>query len=368
MNIRIGNIFDSHAQTLVNTVNCVGVMGKGIALEFKKKYPEMFIDYKNRCEAGTVKPGIPYLYTDNRGTSIINFPTKQHWRSPSKYSYIVNGLDYFRKHYKEWNIRSVAFPPLGCGNGGLDWQDVGPLMYSKTADLNVEVEIYAPYGTNSAFTTEEYLKNHIADVAKDISGKSNIIINKYWYLILYVVQQLNQDKYALNVGRTIFQKICYVLTRNGIPTGFHFTEGNYGPYSSEVKDAIKALSNANLMNERQLGKMVETVVTPNFHLNELDYTTDELQKTSDTVNLLSRIKNTEQAEMISTILFSFDELRQYNSAVTEKAIFDHIHDWKKWWGNAKDDEIIDTIGDLAILGCIQPDRSKDTLVQEKDLF
>lgn len=231
-----------------------------------------------------------------------------------------------------------------------------------------DVEIYAPYGTKPQYVTENYLKNHLAEAERDISGKGNIKINKYWYLILYVVQQLNHDKYSLNVGRTIFQKICFVLTRNEIPTGFHFTEGSYGPYSPEVKKAITALSNANLMGEKQLGKMVETVVAPEFRLNKQAFTSEELKRTEETVDLLSRIKNTDQAEMITTVLFTFDELSQKNTAVTEKAIFDHIHQWKKWWKDAKDAEIIDTISDLASLGWIHPDHSKDTLIQEKDLF
>lgn len=368
MKIRIGNIFESHAQTLVNTVNCVGVMGKGIALEFKKRYPEMFNDYKIRCEEGKLKPGIPYLYEDTRGTSILNFPTKQHWRSPSKYSYIEEGLDFFREHYKEWNIKSIAFPPLGCGNGGLEWSDVGPLMYTKLADLDIDTEIYAPYGTDPGMITEQYLKGHVTEAAEDISGKNISKINKYWFLILYVIEKLNQDKYSLNVGRTIYQKICYILTRNGIPTGFHFREGTYGPYSPEVKRSIQALSNANFMSERQLGKMVETVVNPDFHLDKQMFTQDEMKRTENTIDLLSRIKNTDQAEMISTILFAFDKLSEENDGVTERAIVDHIHQWKKWWGNTRDREMINTIGDLALMGYIRPERGTDKLMEEEDLF
>ena len=88
MIVKIGNIFESHAQTLVNTVNCVGVMGKGIALDFKNRYPEMFKEYTELCAQKRVKPGVPYYYSDLLGASVINFPTKDHWRSPSKLSYI----------------------------------------------------------------------------------------------------------------------------------------------------------------------------------------------------------------------------------------------------------------------------------------
>lgn len=280
----------------------------------------------------------------------------------------MNGLDYFCDHYRNWGIKSIAFPPLGCGNGGLEWSDIGPHMYSKLNGLGIEVEVYAPYGTDSEMIKEDYLRNHIEDAVQEIKGKGSIKLNKYWYLILYVVQKLNQDEYSLNVGRTIFQKICFVLTRTGIPTGFHFSEGFYGPYSPEVKEAINALSNANLMNERQLGKMVETIVNPRFRLNKRSFTTSELKKTNATIDLLSRIKNTDQAEMISTVLFTFDELNMKNSRVTEKEIVEHIHQWKKWWENTKDNEIIETIGDLASLGWISPDRSHGTVVQEEDLY
>jgi hypothetical protein len=93
--VLIGNLFETSMQTLVNTVNCVGVMGKGVAKTFKENYPSMFDDYKQRCEHKHVKPGVPYFYKDMLGVSILNFPTKDHWRSPSKLSDVINGLDVF---------------------------------------------------------------------------------------------------------------------------------------------------------------------------------------------------------------------------------------------------------------------------------
>lgn len=111
MVVKIGNMFESNCSTIVNTVNCVGVMGKGIALEFKKKYPEMFMEYVLKCDRGEVKPGIPYVYQDN-GISILNFPTKDHWRSPSRLSYVIDGLNWFVDNYEKYGIDSIAFPPL----------------------------------------------------------------------------------------------------------------------------------------------------------------------------------------------------------------------------------------------------------------
>lgn len=146
-----GDLFESDMQTLTNTVNCVGVMGKGVALEFKKRYPKMYKDYQARCKNNLVKLGEPYLYEDEPTlfednspcVSILNFPTKNHWRNHSNINDIANGLDYLAAHYKEWRITSIAFPPLGCGNGGLNWEDVCPLMMNKLEPLDLQAEIYA---------------------------------------------------------------------------------------------------------------------------------------------------------------------------------------------------------------------------------
>ncbi len=137
----IGDLFETQAQTRVNTVNCVGVMGKGVALEFRKRFPEMYQDYLARCEADEVKLGRPYLYRDRSGVQVVNFPTKSHWRAASRLADLERGLDYFVAHAKEWKIASVAFPPLGCGNGGLEWAEVGPLIYSKLHEADFDVEV-----------------------------------------------------------------------------------------------------------------------------------------------------------------------------------------------------------------------------------
>jgi O-acetyl-ADP-ribose deacetylase (regulator of RNase III) len=141
-----GDLFTTQAQTLVNAVNCVGVMGKGLALAFKQRYPAMYKDYAARCKAKQVRLGEPYLHRDPTGPLILNFPTKDHWRSPSRLPDIASGLDYFAEHYKECGIKSIAFPQLGCGLGGLKWVEVGPLMSGKLERLDCEIEAYAPHG------------------------------------------------------------------------------------------------------------------------------------------------------------------------------------------------------------------------------
>ena len=142
--IKTGNIFETECSTIVNAVNCVGVMGKGIALEFKKRYPDMFNEYVKLCRDGQVEPNKPYVYFDKSGIKILNFPTKNHWRTKSKLSYIVDGLDWFVENYLGYGIESIAFPALGCGNGGLSWKEVYSTMNEKLKPLPIYIEIYSP--------------------------------------------------------------------------------------------------------------------------------------------------------------------------------------------------------------------------------
>jgi O-acetyl-ADP-ribose deacetylase (regulator of RNase III) len=156
--VLIGDLFESQAQVLVNAVNCIGVMGKGIALQFRQRFPAMFEDYKRRCDQKLVCIGEPYRYQEANGAQIINFPTKDHWRSLSRLADIKRGLDYFAAHASAWSLSSVAMPSLGCGNGGLEWSEVGPLIYRKLHGLPIDIEVYAPYGTPLQQLTQEFLR------------------------------------------------------------------------------------------------------------------------------------------------------------------------------------------------------------------
>jgi len=139
-----GSLFDSHAQTLVNPVNTAGAMGKGLAYQFQQRYPEMFRQYRDMCQRGEFAIGDLWLY---RGTDrwVLNFPTKTHWRGASKVEYIERGLQRFCEVYEEWEITSIAFPALGCGEGGLDFESqVGPLMHEYLRDLLLDIFLYKP--------------------------------------------------------------------------------------------------------------------------------------------------------------------------------------------------------------------------------
>lgn len=165
-----GNILKSPAQVLVNTVNTVGVMGKGIALEFKKCYPDMFQAYRDICDKRKLKIGSLMLcYEPDHW--ILLFPTKEHWRNPSRLEYIEAGLAKFCRTYAEKGITSVAFPRLGCGNGELDWSEVRPIMEKYLQDLPIDIFIYLGPGEDPVpeHKNQEKTVDWLRQNAKDMS-------------------------------------------------------------------------------------------------------------------------------------------------------------------------------------------------------
>jgi O-acetyl-ADP-ribose deacetylase (regulator of RNase III) len=140
-----GDLFDSPAHTIVNAVNTDGVMGKGIAKEFRRRYPDMVAGYQERCKTGELTIGTLWLFKSSNKW-ILNFPTKRHWREPSQVEFIEAGLQKFAETYSELGISTIAFPALGCGNGGLDFDtQVRPLMerYMKRLPIEVLVHLYS---------------------------------------------------------------------------------------------------------------------------------------------------------------------------------------------------------------------------------
>lgn len=351
----IGDLFESRAQTLVNTVNCVGVMGKGVAALFKKRFPAMYDDYKLRCDRHEVRLGEPYLYRDLSGTMIVNFPTKDHWRSSSRLADIESGLDYFASHTERWGLTSAAFPPLGCGNGGLDWVEVGPLIYKKLHSLPINIEVYAPYGTPKRELTEEFLS---APSQMSLEGKGRMPerLNPEWIVLVEVVRELQDQPFANPVGRTIFQKIAYVLTEMGVQTNFQFGKGSYGPFANEVKPALHELANRNWLREEQLGRMTALRATPQYSKDRAKFAEviqNNEKKIAKAVDLFSRIKNTEQAEEVLTVLFASRELKKAKPGqeVAEQQLFEYILNWKKaWQTDEKKLEVASAIRNLVMLG------------------
>ena len=184
-----GDLFNSPAQVIVNTVNTYGVMGKGIALEYKKRYPKMFDQYRIQCDKKSLKVGKLMLYYAPDHWVLL-FPTKEHWRNPSKLEYIEKGLDKFVRTYAEKHIVSIAFPKLGCGNGELEWADVKQLMEKYLKALPIDVYVYLK--KDEALEEPEH-RNQIKTIkwlrenAKDMSfkGVKDDLINSKKDLFLY---------------------------------------------------------------------------------------------------------------------------------------------------------------------------------------
>lgn len=141
-----GDLFKTRCQTLVNPVNGFGVMGAGLALEFKRRYPDLLVAYQEACRQKECRVGRLFLFkTQERW--ILNFPTKHHYSTPSQKTYIAAGLNDFVRRYRSWGITSAAFPALGCGLGGLTWKEIRPLMVEKLSPLDIPIKIYLPFST-----------------------------------------------------------------------------------------------------------------------------------------------------------------------------------------------------------------------------
>lgn len=174
-----GNIFNSKAQTIVNTVNCVGVMGKGIALVFKLRYPKMFDLYKDHCKTKLIGIGKLWLYkAEENAPWVLNFPTKFHWKYPSKIEYLEKGLEKFCSTYVKQGITSIAFPLLGTHNGGLDKGTVLKLMekYLGTCEIDIEIYEYVPEAVDDLF--EFFASNWIKLNSEEIKLKTGISKDK----------------------------------------------------------------------------------------------------------------------------------------------------------------------------------------------
>jgi O-acetyl-ADP-ribose deacetylase (regulator of RNase III) len=239
-----GNLLDAPTDALVNTVNTVGVMGKGIALMFKEAFPENFRAYDEAVKRKEVKIGQMFV-TENRifdGPKwLINFPTKKHWRQPSKMEWIVDGLKDLRRVIEEKEIRSIALPPLGCGNGGLDWSDVRPEIERALGQLNdVDVWVYEP--------TQQY--QNVAKrtgVMKLTPARVLVaeIVRRYWVL-------------GIECTYLEVQKLCWFLERTirdlafEDPLDLRFVADKYGPYSDRLRHLLNGLDGSYLHCDKRL--------------------------------------------------------------------------------------------------------------------
>jgi O-acetyl-ADP-ribose deacetylase (regulator of RNase III) len=214
---------------IVNTVNCVGVMGKGIALQFKNKWPANFAAYQAACKAGLVRPGTMFVY-DSGGLAkpnfIINFPTKDHWRGASTLDFIHDGLLDLRQQIHALKIRSIAMPPLGCGNGGLEWNVVKPIIIAAFEDLSdVELRLFEPSGAPDPKKMEvRSQRPHMT------AGRA---------AILKVIETYKELNYGLS--KIEVQKLAYFLQEAGEPLNLPFVKHHYGPYADNLRHALNRM-------------------------------------------------------------------------------------------------------------------------------
>lgn len=240
-----GNLLTANAEALVNTVNTVGIMGKGIALMFKEHFPENFKIYEAACKRGEVRVG-RMLVTERQDMYgppkwIINFPTKEHWRSPSQIEWIEEGLKDLLRVIRENKIKSVAIPPLGSGNGGLIWQDVRLKIEAALSALpDVEIVVYEPtdmYQNVAKRTGVEKLTPARALIAE--------LVRRYWVLgIECTILEIQKLGYFLERSINEFQ------LKN--PLDLKFTANKFGPYSTRLNHLLNALDGSYLRCDKRL--------------------------------------------------------------------------------------------------------------------
>jgi len=228
---KTGDILHEDAEALVNTVNCVGIMGRGIALQFKNAFPENFKSYVAACERNEVQPGQMLVFKTGRLTNpkyIINFPTKRHWRGKSRIEDIDAGLVALANEIRSRNIHSIAIPPLGSGLGGLDWSNVRPRIENSLRDFNnVRVVIFEP-----AANSDDTRFNHSSDVPKMTAGRAALVglMNRYLGGLL--------DPFITLLE---VHKLMYFMEQSGEPLRLKFTKGPYGPYAENLRHVLKAV-------------------------------------------------------------------------------------------------------------------------------
>jgi O-acetyl-ADP-ribose deacetylase (regulator of RNase III) len=224
-----GNLLEAEAEALVNTVNCVGVMGKGIALQFKQAFPDCFKAYKQACDRAEVQPGRMQVHDRNSYLNpryIINFPTKRHWKGKSRMEDVESGLAALRDTIVSMGVQSIAVPPLGCGNGGLDWSEVRVRIESVLGDIpGVEVQVFEPVGApeNKQMPVE-------TQTPKMTRGRAALLLIFRKYL---------QPGYELTMLE--IQKLAYFLQEAGEPLRLDFQKQKYGPYAETLHHVLQRI-------------------------------------------------------------------------------------------------------------------------------
>ena len=310
-----GNILDSDAQALVNTVNTIGVMGKGIALQFKKVFPNNFKTYEQACKQKEVTIGKMLVSKDrnlNTGEKIIiNFPTKKDWRKSSEYSYLEDGLDDFLKVIEKEKLKSVALPPLGAGNGGLEWEKVKRILERKLSALDIDIYVYEP--TNAI---KEYLK------------KERVTLTEARALLLYVLFDLVRN--GEFVSEFSSEKVCYFLQKFGAKKFFklQFEPKFYGPYSGKVRYVLNYLNGSYLMGYSDMSKKpfdLLTLVADGYE--SVKSFIESNAELAEIATKTTRFLNGFYSDFALELLSSIDYLIAENNTFDKQVITHKLSEW-----------------------------------------
>jgi O-acetyl-ADP-ribose deacetylase (regulator of RNase III) len=312
-----GNLLESKAEALVNTVNTVGVMGKGIALQFKNQYPKNYKLYEKACKAKEIQVGKLFVTEDSsllEGRKIIiNFPTKTDWRKPSEYSYIESGLKDLARIIKEQGIKSVAVPPLGAGNGGLNWNVVKGIIEKYLTGLNCDIQIYEPNA-----------------IIREAMKKERVKLTPARAMLLSVLYELVRN--GEFVSEFAAEKAAYFLQRFGAKEQFKldFQPNFYGPYSGKVKHVLYYLNGSYITGYsskdkkpfEELGILFDGEKEINNYLEQTDNIV--YKEISDKVKaFLTGFYSTFGLELLSTVDYIMSEKR----AKTIEDVTSNIESW-----------------------------------------
>lgn len=305
INFTTGDLLKSTAYALVNTVNCEGYMGKGLAYQFKVKYPEMNKDYIKACRSHELVPGKLHCYkTEDR--LIINFPTKNKWIEKSEIDYITSGLDELVKVIQAHNIKSIAIPPLGCGNGGLIWNEVKEAILQRLNCISdtVDVFVYEPS------------KNYATD------GKTEPQLSLSALVLMNIKFRLNTDKF----GKICLQKTAYFMNVLSDTEYFHFKKGIYGPYDHSIDLISKGIKEFQkyhkVENTEEAYEILLKELISKTIQDKLDFYIPYIEKAAEFTNKLPSVQDVEGA---GTALF----IVQQNKVIDSNGIVQEFKNWSE---------------------------------------
>jgi len=314
---KIGNLLESDAEALVNTVNTDGIMGKGIALQFKNQFPNNYKEYVKACKDGSIGIGKLLVFEEetllNGNKLIINFPTKTSWRKPSEYSYIEMGLKNLVEIIEERKIKSIAIPPLGAGNGGLDWNSVKQLLLQFLQNVDCDIYIYEP---NNAI--------------KEVLKKERVALTPARAMLLSVLFELVKN--GEFISEFSAEKVAYFLQRFGARDVFNldYKKNFYGPYSGKVKHVLYYLngsyttgySSKDKKPFETIGLVFEAESDVNDYLN-LPENINYLNIVNKTKEFLNGFYSNFGLELLSTV----DFIRETEHLNDSSSIKNKIENW-----------------------------------------